>query len=189
MVDAKPPKAGAVVAVVHPDGPSAEIEPRGIDNRRLKDSASETGSSYEAGLKDTRLGAQLLFAWRTRCSWILERAEEITIAVDGWRARSFKVELKVPSQEDVPDKSGQRILPLVALLSHDMRDVIAEDENGQNAWTLGRIEQQQLVGSMLIVTAEIILYEETPRMTGHCLTASGRRTTDYCAQVSRKATR
>jgi hypothetical protein len=160
MADAASQKSGTAVAVAQGGGPPAAAEPRKIDELKLKDSITNTVGAYEDGLKDTRVGAQLLSAWLTRSSWILERAESITIAVDGWTVRNFTVDFETPSQQPVPDSPGLRFLPLAAL-PHDVRDVIAKDENGEHVWTLARIEQQQAVGSMLTAAAENLLERRT----------------------------
>jgi hypothetical protein len=154
MVGAESPEDGTNAVVVQSGGSPAVIE-RKIDMAGLRDSISKVGF-YESGLRDVRLGAQILYAWLTRRSWVLERAEDITIAVDGWTARSFTVDLEILQQERIPDKSEQFFLPL-ATLPFDVRDVVAKDENGPRASTLARIEQQQVVGSVLIAAAENIL--------------------------------
>jgi hypothetical protein len=154
MANVESPEDGTNAVVVQSVGLPAPIERR-IDIDKLKGSISDTGPN-ESGLKDVRLGAQLLYAWLTRPTWILERVEDITVAVDGWTARSFTVDLEIGQQVKIPDKEEQFFLP-VATLPFDVRDVDAKDENGQRSLTLARIEQQQVVGSMLIAAAHNIL--------------------------------
>ena len=119
----------------------------------LKPLISKPSAGYDTGLKDTRLGAQILVDWLERDGWIFDRAEEIVISAEDWTTRSFRIDVRTQQRENIPDRKYDHFLPLETIPSNDARDLFAVDENGIHVSVLARVEQQDAVGSMLLAVA------------------------------------
>jgi hypothetical protein len=120
----------------------------------------KTGPSVQPGLGDVRLGTRLLIDWMTRRQWVLERSEQIAASADDWSARAFWADLQVKGFR--PEGTDyDRFLPLATLPLQAVREVRAQDANSTHISTLARVEQEQVVKTMLEVAR--MAFESEPQ--------------------------